>query len=100
MDATRFGTGIYAILDNVAGALVGGLTCHKHEAAAVRFYSDVATMKDSLIGKHPQDFDLLRLGYVTHHNEIEPEHTVILRGSTWAAAQNEVNLELVKQDEA
>lgn len=98
MDATRFGTGIYAILDNVAGQLIGGLTCHKHEASAVRFFSDVAGMKDSLIGKHPQDFNLLRLGYITHHNEIEPEHTLILAGSMWAAAQN--NLQLVQEEQA
>lgn len=89
MDLTKYQTGVYAIHDKIAGQLTGGLYCHKHDAAAVRFYSDVAAMKDSNIGRHPQDYDLVRLGYVTHHNELVPDHTLILEGSMWAAAQQE-----------
>lgn len=94
MDTTKYQTGIYAIIDKVAGQIIGGLQAHKHEAAAVRFYSDVAAMKESLVGKHPQDFDLYRLGHVNLDHEIEPEKTIILRGSMWAVAQEEVNQEL------
>lgn len=89
MDNTKFQNAIYAVLDVIAHQLVGGLYLHKHEAAAVRFFADVATMPDSLVGKHPQDFDLVRLGYITHDNVLEPEHTVILKGSIWAAARED-----------
>lgn len=86
MDNTKYAATIYAIKDNVADQIIGGLYLHKHEAAAVRFFADVASTKGSLVGAHPQDFDLLRLGYITHFSELQPDHTVILRGSNWIAA--------------
>lgn len=86
MDLTKYQAGIYAINDTVAGQLVGGLYAHKHEAAAVRFFCDVAAGKESLVGKHPQDFDLIRLGFITHHNELAPDYALVLKGETWAAA--------------
>lgn len=89
MDATKHQMAVYAILDTIADQLIGGLVHYKHDAAAVRFFSDVAAMKESLIAKHPQDFDLIRLGYITHHHEMEPNNAVILKGSMWAAAQND-----------
>lgn len=93
MDLTKYQAGLYAIKDLMAQSLVGGIYAHKHEAAAVRFYCDVAAAKDSLVGKHPQDFDLLRLGYITHSEELIPDLATILKGSTWAAANNEIKLE-------
>lgn len=87
MDNTKYFTGIYAIMDTIAQQITGGLYLHKHEAAAVRFFADVAQMPDSLVGKHPQDFDLVRLGYLSLENDIKPDNTVILRGSIWAASQ-------------
>lgn len=89
MDNSKYQAGVYAIKDTVANILTGGLYAHKHEAAAVRFFCDVASMKDSLVGKHPQDFDLLRLGYITHNDEIVPDLTTVLKGSTFAAATTE-----------
>lgn len=94
MDTTKYQVAIYAILDLIAGTILGGLQLHKHDAAAVRFYSDVAAMKDSLVGRHPQDFDLVKVGYITHDNTIEPTHQLILKGSMWLAAQNEVQNEI------
>lgn len=94
MDLSKYQSGVYAINDTVAAQLVGGLYAHKHEAAAVRFFCDVAAMPDSLVGKHPQDFDLIRLGFVTHEHELVPDPAVILKGSTWAAAQQETKLTL------
>lgn len=79
-------TYIFAILDTVANALIGGLLLHKHEAAAVRFYSDVATMKDSQIARHPQDFNLLQLGYLDDEHQLVPDYRVVLTGENWLAA--------------
>lgn len=94
MDLTKYQSGVYAINDTVAAQLVGGLYAHKHEAAAVRFFCDVAAMSDSLVGKHPQDFDLIRLGFITHENELVPDAALILKGSTWASAQDHAKTQL------
>lgn len=76
---------IYAVYDNVAKALVGGLYLHKHEAAAVRFFADVASDPQTLIAKHPQDFDLVRLGHI-NDLAIREDYCTVLKGSTWIAA--------------
>lgn len=78
---------IYAVYDNVADDILGGLHIHRHEAAAIRFYGDIATLPDSLIGKHPQDFDLVQLGHINRHGRIVGEFRIVLTGAQWAAAQ-------------
>lgn len=78
---------IYAIYDNVAKAIVGMLTMHKHEASAIRMYADIASMPDSQLNKHPQDFDLVRLGYLRDHQLLDPAFAVILKGSVYAATK-------------
>lgn len=79
--------GIYAIFDNVADAIIGGLHLHPHGAPAIRMFSDVALMPDSQIGRHPNDFDLLRLGQLNEDSTITPEKEVIMTGANWSAAQ-------------
>lgn len=83
-------TGIYAILDIIANMIVGGLYMHKHDAVAIRFFNDVASQGDSLISKHPQDFDLICLGTLEEDNTITPvgeEYRTILTGKQWLALQ-------------
>lgn len=80
--------GIYAIYDKVAGQILGGLHFHKHEAAAIRFFSDVAAMANSQVGQHPADFELVKLGWITVDNKtIVPDYSLVLSGEKWAAAQ-------------
>lgn len=80
---------IYAIHDNVAGAIIGGLHLHPHSAPAIRMFSDIATMAESQIARHPNDFDLLLLGTLNEDNTISPVHEIVLRGAVWSAAQQE-----------
>lgn len=92
-------TGIYAIRDNLAGMLIGGLHMHKHDAPAIRFFHDVATMPDSGIARHPQDYELILICYIeddgTLHSTrnaegselIAPE--TVLTGATWATMQQQ-----------
>lgn len=87
-------TGIYAVIDTLANDLVGPVQTHKAEAIAVRFFSDIAAMRNSLIGRHPQDHQLVRLGWLLidetadgNTPTIEPDYQVILTGANWAAAQ-------------
>lgn len=78
---------IYAIYDNVAEAIIGGLHLHAHAAPAIRMFGDVATLPNSQIQLHPSDFDLLLLGVLNEDNSISPCKETILTGATWSAAQ-------------
>lgn len=84
---------IYAVEDTVADQLIGTLTVHKHESAAIRFFTDIATMQGSIIAQHPHDFRLIRLGYITHNRELVAERSVVLEGEAWAAARNTTKME-------
>lgn len=84
----NYHAGIYAIYDTVASQITGGLYFYKHEAAAVRFFSDVATMDKSQVSQHTADYELVRLGYITEDNKtIVADYAVVLTGAKWLAAQ-------------
>lgn len=86
-------TGIYAIYDTKAQLYVGGLQLHRHDAAAVRVFDDLARDNQTLIGRHPADFNLLLLGHLEDDNCMtsnaedlnDHEHPVIMNGTQWAA---------------
>lgn len=81
-------TRIYAIYDTAAAMTIGGLHLFRHDAAAIRLFTDIAEMKDSTLGKHPEDFDLRCLGELNEDScEISPAFTaeIILTGKQWAA---------------
>lgn len=96
--------GIYAIRDTLAGMLIGGLHMHRHDAPAIRFFTDVATMPDSGIGRHPNDYELVCLANISDDGTIEQwavpglngdtayaklDVRVVLTGAQWAAMQQE-----------
>lgn len=79
--------GIYAIFDTVGGLYVGGLQLHKHPAAASRVFDDLARDQQTIVGKHPEDFQLVHLGNLEENNAVAgfPIPFVILTGKQWAA---------------
>lgn len=88
-------TGIYAIRDIVANAIVSGLHLHKADASAIRWFSDILNDEKHLVGAHPRDFSLVLLGHLVELDEDEAEERpfnyvegapprVVLFGSTWA----------------
>jgi hypothetical protein len=78
---------IYAIYDNVAEQIIGGLHVFPHQAPAIRLYGDIAIMPESTIGKHPQDFDLICIGVLNEDTTITPVKETVLTGAQWSAAQ-------------
>lgn len=80
---------IYAIYDNVAEQIIGGLHLHPHQAPAIRMFGDVANLPNSQIALHPADFDLLLLGTLLDDNTIEASKRSIpiITGAAWSAAQ-------------
>lgn len=81
-------TRIYAIVDKKADDIIGGLALHKHEAAAVRSFTDVASSDKTMINRHPEDYELVCLGGITeNHTIIATERPiVVLTGAAWAAS--------------
>lgn len=88
---------IYAIRDVVAGALIGTLMVFRHDAAAIREFSEACANPESL-GRRAQDYVLLVLaqiddsGAVSHWTPPEDSSTafmpqVVLTGAAWLAAQ-------------
>lgn len=54
--------GIYVLYDNKAKDIVGFLQVHKHVTVAIRTFTDIAMVENSLVPKHPEDYDLLHIG--------------------------------------
>lgn len=79
--------GIYAMYDMASDMIVGRLELHRHDAAAIRWFGDLASMRDSLIGLHPRDYQLLSVGSIDEEQVIAPERRVVLEGHQWAAMQ-------------
>lgn len=81
--------GIYAIYDNKAADIVSLLQVHSHEAVAIRTFTDIALQENSQIQRHPEDFDLIRLGFLlTDANSgtaITPGYQMVLTGKTLIA---------------
>lgn len=92
---------IYAVRDKVANAIVGTLWLLGADAPAIRIFTDIASDPQSMLAKHPGDFELLCLGELAAEaTNILGEPTgenlgpliaiksrVVLDGAAWAATQ-------------
>lgn len=85
--------GIYAIYDNKAADIVSILQVHSHEAVAIRTFTDVALQEQSQIQRHPEDFDLIRLGFLNTGNDlgITPGYQMVITGKTLIATLHSLN---------
>lgn len=93
--------GIYAIYDNKAEEIAGNfnkLHIYRHVAAAIRFFSDMLGDTQG-IGRHPEDFDLYQMGFISLDNQIVPEKNLVITGKALLHAQNqhEQKPQLVKE---
>lgn len=83
---------IYAIRDNVAKTITVGLHLFPADAAAVRFFGDIASDPNTNIARHVGDYDLVRLGSLDDEDCIlipdsSDDAIVVITGSGWKAAQ-------------
>lgn len=77
--------GLYAIIDNLSGNIIGPISLFKAAAVAIRMFGDVAAAKDTIIGQHPADFDLYQLGFLDLDNNLVPAKELVLTGQKWLA---------------
>lgn len=76
--------GIYVVFDAKADAVMGAPFAERSDETAARAYSDMASRKDSLIGTHPEDFDLIRVAYVDlSTRKVEMVEQLIVSGEQW-----------------
>lgn len=92
--------GVYAIYDKIADAYVGNdhqLMVMKHPAAAVRLFQDVLKDERTNVNKHPEDYEMHRLGFL-EGNTLKPDFEVVLTGAAWLSVQPPVGQpQLVKE---
>lgn len=81
---------VYAIRDLVANALVGGLHLFAHDAPAVRFFGDIASDPQTMIARHPADYDLICIGqYNEDTYSLTPERVeIVITGAAYHAAHS------------
>lgn len=70
---------LYAIVDNVTDTIIGGIQTHLNAASAIRTLHDLAT-SDTMVAKHPLDFDLWVLGSLTNDHRLIPDKARIISG--------------------
>lgn len=70
---------LYAVIDSVTDTIIGGIQLHLNDQSAIRTLYDVA-MGDTMVHKHPLDFDLWRLGALGHDHTINPQKERIVTG--------------------
>lgn len=67
---------LYAVLDTKAHDLAGDINAihiFKHPTAAVRWFSDLVLNKETTVGRHPEDYQLVELATLNDANEIQTE---------------------------
>lgn len=79
---------IIAIIDTIAQDIAGPVVLFRHDAAAVRYFSDIATDPQTMIHRHVSDYDLVSLGQLDDQTfTITPQLRVIITGYQWREAQ-------------
>lgn len=83
---------IYAILDLKADDLFGNaLFIARADAAATRIFTDALENPKSELSKHPEDYNLIDLGYLTISHELRSQLTTeapfrtVATGAQWKA---------------
>lgn len=93
---------IYAINDRIANELVGLrmyiLMCFRTDAEAARYFADAVNDTTSILNKHPQDYELLKLGHLDANDELtKTDRTLIITGDQLIALQQATQPQLVKE---
>lgn len=81
---------IYAIRDRVANDLAGQfpLVCMLTDAQAVRYFGDSMQVERSAIAAHPEDYELIYVGFLKEDGTIiSTPPAIVVTGAALIAAQ-------------
>lgn len=59
---------LYAILDRAAPGVLGGVHVFPSDTAAIRFFGDLVSDPNTMMGRHPKDHDLLCIASMDDEN--------------------------------
>lgn len=79
---------LYAIIDTKAKAIIGGAQLFRHHAVAIRYFGDVASVENSAVARHPEDYELHQLAVLDDDNRLTAKHEIIMTGHDWHRASN------------
>lgn len=71
---------LYAVIDSVTNQIIGGIQLHLNHASAIRAIRDIA-LGDTIVQRHPLDFDLYHVGSLTRDNRILPTFARLVTGA-------------------
>lgn len=82
--------GLYAIIDLLSEDILQNIiTLSRHPTPMVRMFTDLLTGKQGPIAQHPEDYILVRLGYLSEDRELDSQYEVVLTGKQWLANRQE-----------
>lgn len=81
---------LYALLDKKSGAY-SAYQVQKFDAAVSRDFAQAVLQKDSLLGKYPDDFELVRLGQVPDGPDEDGEFMLV--GESILSARQVIDLQ-------
>lgn len=93
-------TAIYAVLDVKAECIIGNVFTDKAPASAIRTFGDLLKDTRTIVGMHPEDFNLICLGCLDANNNLRGlgqatdsgvaiiTHDLVITGRALYAAQN------------
>lgn len=83
---------LYVVYDNQAHEVGRVAALHRADAAAIREFTDLLNNRDTMVGQHPEDYELLKIATIDETTgEITPvDRTamVVTTGRAWAALQD------------
>lgn len=81
---------IYIIFDLVAETFIGQCIIDRHAAPVTRIFHSLLGDKNTQLGQHPNDYNLIFIGYIEDNGQLWPvTPTIVATGSAWLAAQNQ-----------
>lgn len=90
---------LYAIQDTASQMIIGGVHVFAHDAAAIRFFGDLVADSQTMMGRHPNDHNLLVLASLDEENgELLTDGcpSVVVTGAALKASQQQAR-ELAEQ---
>lgn len=81
---------IFAVYDTVAETFIGQLILDRHAAPVTRMFHQLLGDKSTQLAAHPNDYNLLHVGYVEDSGQLWPiSPTIVATGSAWLSATQE-----------